>query len=246
LALGQVNIFIFFLLLLAIWAYNKKKNWIFSAAIALASLIKIIPFIIYLFLILRKKYKLFFIALFMFLLVFLVSYLFNPQEYKIYFFEVLPQFSQGAGAENLYNISLDSFLKKHNISNIFQILFQIILILLLIAQNLKYNTDDFDEYIFGMTVGISLLIPKTLWEHHLLLIFIVFFILLKNILNNRLALKNNIILILFAISISILLLDIKYYDGRLNDFPLSLFRYIKLYAAICLNLLYILGLKKIT
>gem|GEM_PF-6749448 len=266
-ALGQVNIIILGLFFLCYYFYKKDDKLLFSFFLSAAVLIKIIPAVLFLFLILNRKYKLFIYSAVAFFIIAGTSSFFNFEEYKIYFSEVLPQFSRGAGA-NVYNISLWSLfdralinVSERNILALYSdklfLIFQIIIFSGLIIKTLSFvkandkneNKIINEENCMGLYILFSLLFVKTLWEHHLIIAFFPLFIFFKNYIfriesgGGENFSKKKIPLILFFVSIAIIGLNLKYYDVRLNRFPLILFQFIKLYGLILLTLSYAFLLK---
>jgi hypothetical protein len=231
-ALGQVNLLILFLIFAVFYFYKKNNKIMLSICLACATLIKIIPAIFYILFLLKKKFRLFFYSLTILIIIFLVSYFSAQKFYNQYFFEVLPQFAKGAGGSNPYNISvyalLDNF--KFNII-IISYLFKICVSVILIYKTVKSNNIDF---LFGLYVISSLLVINTLWEHHLLLLIFPVYLFLKQYDKYR-----NLSIVIFIISYSLIALNMKYYDIRLNEFPLLFFRYIKFYGLILFYICYL-------
>ena len=266
-ALGQVNLFILCLFFLCYFFYAKNNRILFSFFLSVAILIKIIPAVLFLFLILNRKYKFLIYSAVAFFIVAGISSFFNFEEYKTYFFNVLPQFSQGAGA-NVYNISLWSLFDRTSInvsekniivlnSNLLFLIFQIIIFSGLIIKTINFvktnsvkeNKLINEENCMGLYILFSLLFVKTLWEHHLIITFFPLFIFFKNYIFRIESggcvnfSKNKIPLILIFISIAITGINIKYYDARLNRFPLIIFQFIKLYGLLLFTLSYAFLLK---
>jgi len=242
-ALGQVNLFIVFLIIYSYYFYKKKLYLISSGFITAAALIKIIPAIFFLPFLVRSGNKNILKFCVASIVLFLISYIYSVAEYNYYFSYVLPQFSGGAG-DSVYNISFWGMLDRMNFryKNIAAFILQGLTLLILLHSLLikKYEND----FIFGLTTCLSLLIPKTLWEHHLLLLAIPIFIMIKYIHSSKV--KPVLSRIIFTVAgFALIAMDMKYYDERLNEFPLIFFQYIKFFGLVFFTLGYYLTLTNI-
>jgi len=238
-ALGQVNLFILCLLFLCFYNFQKNNSFWFAVSLAAAILIKIFPVIILLFLLLVNKKKMLFYSITVLFLLVVISAYFNFVEYKIYFFEVLPQFAQGAA--NQYNISFWNLLEKFNYvhAQIYTLIFQSIIVLFFILisvlslyKNKLKNKNAILENLFALAILAVLLIQRTLWEHHLLVCVLPILIFL-NSLTIETSTENKTNFLYFAIVIvmfAIISIDIDFSDTRLNNYPLFILQHTKFFA----------------
>lgn len=239
LALGQVNILILTLLFASFYFYKQNKIILFSVFLSIAVLIKIFPVIIYVILFFRKKYKNLFISTVILIILFGISYLINANLYNIYITEILPELLKTGSYNNIYNISIWSFLSRWN-TNYTNIITRFITIIITFIYIYKCIRTEDEEYLYGLAIWTALLNIKNLWEHHTIVLFLPFFIYYKNIILNKILNKKKYLsIIIISISFFIASIYIKYWDSRLLEFPLFILQFIKLYALLALYSIYL-------
>lgn len=249
---GQVNIILFVLILSLIYFYLKNNLLLTGFFLGLAIIFKIIPGMLVLYFLVRKKFSVVVYASITVIAFIILSItLFGVDLHKEYFFEKLPTASLHGYKGNIYDQSFqamsfrlfwadngytnawfDNFNLSKKISSFFRISSVIIMIIFLFP---KKNTDlnvlkTLEILIVNTTIH---LFHSLSWEHHFMLsifLFICIFIIIKE--RNQSKCYNYYILLF----ISYFTLALRYgYDNKIfTNGILILFTGIKLYAIILL------------
>lgn len=234
-AFGQINILLLLFILLSIYFYFKK-NIILTALFLTAGIFtKILPVILLLFFVSFKEYK-YIVWSIIFSSLFLIFQIFTNGFHVTYhyFFNTLPSFSRGAGP-GIANHSFYSFL-QFAISNtmIINLIFYLVIIYFLI------RIIKIKDRIGFLIINIALLhlIPKTVWEHHYLILFTIPFLLMQTKFY-----FSDKLFFTFIIFWAVFSVDYNFYSQILNQTLLIYFRYIKVYVFLIFSLVYLQNYK---
>ncbi len=99
--LGQINVLLFFLMVLGLYFYRSGKDIHAGIALAMASMIKVIPFFLLGYFLWKRAYKVFLAGVFALLVLFLYSLLFFDFDLYVWYFKFM-------GDQSLFNAYHDN------------------------------------------------------------------------------------------------------------------------------------------
>ncbi|HOK41309.1 MAG TPA: glycosyltransferase family 87 protein, partial [bacterium] len=178
-AFGQINIFLMLLIFLAIFFYKKNFLILSSFFLAISFYVKILPIILVLFFILIKNYKYLFYFICWLLFFLFLQIIFN--DFNIvyqYFTKVLISFSKGAGV-SFENLSFFTLINLFLFEPYLSIIFNFIIFIILIIIFINYKKTNNKNLLLFNSIMLTLFLPKTVWEHHYLLLFLIIPILVE-------------------------------------------------------------------
>lgn len=209
---GQVNILLLYLCILFLKYYLKNNQWASSLFLATAISIKITPAIFFIFLLYNKR----------FYSIFLTSFL------SLFFIFGLPYIIIGFKSIEYYQYYLNTFILKEttkqadgfSLTNMISHLFpkfsifisSAVLLSICLFYHLKHytkNSEIFNLKVFSLFLLNILLISPMSEGHHLIFTLPTYLLIVNQTITSSITSKQNIILILFVIIITICILFLK-------------------------------------
>lgn len=177
LGMGQVNIFILLLMVLALYFLKSKKDKVSGVMVGIAFIIKLFPVFVPIFFLTKLKSKVLVGFLITVIAGILISLLVLPQNINITF---IASFTDLVGSWKLdyYNQSISGFIGRNfGITEVGSIvrttlsgLLSVFVFLLLIRKKSKNFTDL--SLIFGILIALNLILNTFSWQHHFVLLLI--------------------------------------------------------------------------
>ncbi|MCJ7804784.1 DUF2029 domain-containing protein, partial [Patescibacteria group bacterium] len=165
LTLGQINLIILFLIVLSFYFYQKKKNVFSGFFLGIVTLIKIFPGFLIFFFLKEKKWKIMISFLITcFLGVLLTVLIFKPVLFFNYFGQVGGNLFFKGGEISYFDQSLNSFLLRLNLPNLWRLGFRLIFTLISLWIFLKAKNKALSY--FGLIFSILIFLPSFAWFHH--------------------------------------------------------------------------------
>lgn len=180
LGMGQINIFILFLMCVGLLFYCNGKKYIPGILFGVAVLLKLFPVLVLFYFLLKKDWKVVisFAATICFGL--LLTFLFIPKAVNIYFYHTTLPLLLSGWKIDYYNQSLSGFLGRAGLATSFGNIIKIILSLCMgIVTFLsiflrKNNTKQYIILSIGSIITLSMLINSFSWQHHFVWLLIPF------------------------------------------------------------------------
>ncbi|HUW21389.1 MAG TPA: glycosyltransferase family 87 protein [Candidatus Bathyarchaeia archaeon] len=165
LTLGQINLVILFLVTFSYILLVRKRDIPAGVLLAAASLIKIFPAVLVLFFIKEKKKKacLAFVATCL-LGIILTAIFFKPGLITDYFGRIGQNLFFKAGTVSYFDQSLNSFLLRLKIADLFRLATRIMISLVLVITFLRSKNQAVSY--FGLLTVMTLFLPSFVWIHH--------------------------------------------------------------------------------
>lgn len=171
LGMGQINIFIFLLLVLSIYLYQKKLDNFSGFFLGIPLILKLFPVLLVLYFLIQKRLKIISSIILTIVATSVLTYFIVGSTMNLYFLQkVLPSLL-GGWKEDYYNQALSGFLMRGiadiELRNILKILLTIGLIIISLFAVVKKSTNIYSENLkIGIIVSLSLLINTFSWQHH--------------------------------------------------------------------------------
>src|SRR3989304_5562131 len=211
--MGQINMFILFLLCLTFYFYTREKDKFSATFLSIAISLKLAPAILLFFFARKKKWKVVTFTLFIIALLHSVVQLLSKQHLLSYYYlKVFPSISL-IGNSAYYNQAFTGFLARMNLSdNTSFLLNYLSLIILLIFTYRIINTRRMkpeNELIqFGMLIVVMLIAGGLTWQHHLVLLVIPYIGVIVSVFRRLKIYLKHKVFIIFAILLSCFLFSI--------------------------------------
>jgi uncharacterized membrane protein len=175
--MGQVNIFILLLMVLALYFLKSKKDKVSGVMVGIAFIIKLFPVFVPIFFLTKLKSKVLVGFLITVIAGILISLLVLPQNINITF---IASFTDLVGSWKLdyYNQSISGFIGRNfGITEVGSIVrmtlggfLSVFVFLILIRKKSKNFTDL--SLIFGILIALNLILNTFSWQHHFVLLLI--------------------------------------------------------------------------
>jgi hypothetical protein len=196
---GQCNIILFYLITLGLYFYRTNKGVYAGIALALATIIKVIPGLLLGYLLWKRKYKIFFAAVVMLILIFVYSLLFFDVDLYVWYF----QFVANQDMFNAYhdNHSLTGFFSRllvHSVwtkgvfnspgvAQILTLLSSALMLFVLLYVTRKRNDDSHDRSLreYSLVVVTMLLTSKMTSTPYLVMLLIPIAVLVHELFQSR-------------------------------------------------------------
>ncbi|OGH09870.1 MAG: hypothetical protein A2152_02200 [Candidatus Levybacteria bacterium RBG_16_35_6] len=210
LGMGQINIFILFLIVLFLYFY-KKSVFLSGFFLSLSFLTKLFPILLFLYLLMRKKFKILVYSLLIIMIFIAFSFLLVPKEVNLYFYQKILTSFFNSWPSDYYNQSITGVLSRgftdNNTRILLKILFSVVFLGASFVVLLKRKTKDINLET-GYLIIVSLLINPFSWQHHfvwlVLPLLLTLFLLLKS--------KSSLFLVLLFISYVLTALNLRQPD----------------------------------
>ena len=199
LTLGQVNLIVLLLLILMFVFEKKRKDLWTGICFGLASMVKLTPIILGLYLLFKKRFLALFIGIGMLLLSNLF-FIWRWPETASFFQSILPQLNlqTGMGA-SLYDQSLRAFLSRIGLTFLTCPLSLIIVSILVVLSVVKFLSQRDDLVFFSLLLAITTIGNSFTWQHHLVFLFPAFLAETVYFLQSKSVLRGIILATSFAI-----------------------------------------------
>lgn len=180
LGMGQINIFVLWLLVISLWFMKQKKEFASGVFLGISFVIKLFPVLLPVYFILKLKKKVmlgFFMSLLISALLVLV---FIPQKISLEFLSVLSSLVSSWKLD-YYNQSLAGFIGRSfgtgNFANSLKIVSSLIIVFITFFAVLKNKQKDFVSFSLklGTLITASLIINNFSWQHHFVWLIIPFY-----------------------------------------------------------------------
>jgi alpha-1,2-mannosyltransferase len=163
--LGQINLIILFLIVLSFYLYQKKRDIFSGLFLGIATLIKIFPGFLIFFFLKEKKWK----TIVSFLVtclggILLTVLIFKPVLFFNYFGQIGADLFFKGGEISYFDQSLNSFLLRLNLSNLWRLSLRLIFTFVSLWMFLK-TTNKALSY-FGLIFSLLIFLPSFAWFHH--------------------------------------------------------------------------------
>ena len=193
--MGQSNLVALFLLLLAFYLFENKKNILAGISLGLVCFIKPILIFFFFFFFLRRAWTVLSTAFFTLIVFLLISFLIvNPALYLFYINEVIPPLFNLSGREIYYNQGTMGFLSRQITDLIWRRNINFLLSFLLIGATfwIVYKTRKIKDG-FALFFPTVLLIDTLSWQHHFVWLIFPFINVYSHLLKTKLFFLNLIL-----------------------------------------------------
>lgn len=186
LGMGQVNNFVLLAIVLFIYFLANKHHILSGIFLAIATLIKVTPFVFFAYLVFYRKWKILFAAVVASLAISLTTYFFVGHEIYFHFFlETLPKLIN-AWPGDYYNQSLSGFILRSingaDIQNLLRVFVTLLLsVFSLIALWIHGRKNKMSLIGINILIILGLLLSSYSWQHHFVWSLIPLFLTFKYI-----------------------------------------------------------------
>lgn len=198
LGMGQVNIFLLFLLVSLLYFLKQSKSHVFAIILSLAISLKLFPAFFLIFL--KRNYRNIFFAGIMTLILFFIPFLIFNKDISFYYFSkiLFPLLKEPADGV-YYNQSITGFFYRIGMPTSLGLLLRISFLGITFINLFKNEKQIFLSFSFLLTT--ILLINNFTWQHHLVLLLIPFYYLISQKNSKKFILVTLISYILIAVNI---------------------------------------------
>lgn len=220
LGMGQVNNFIFLIVVLAILFLNKNRRLVSGLILSLSLAIKFFPIFFPLYFLVMKKWKILTSVILGFIFLYLIAFIFIDPKINLYFYKDVFLTLLGGYKTDYYNQSLAGFIGRSFNQQLTREVTKYLLSIFFVAisffaiwktRKIKY----IQNMHLGLLITLNLLVNNFSWQHHFVFMIFPFLATLFFIIDKKL--KYRYLLILF---ISYVLISINLKNP--NDFPIIL------------------------
>jgi alpha-1,2-mannosyltransferase len=175
LGMGQINILIFFLVVLSIYLLNINKSILSGLSLALPFAIKFFPVLFVPYLLVIKKNKILSYSLLFFLVFTVIGFMLAPALNIFYFEKIFPSLLS-SWKTDYYNQSLTGFIGRFivqdELRNILRVLISLLIIIVSFIPIFKYSkkTKERINLELSLLVSVSLIANNFSWQHHFVLL----------------------------------------------------------------------------
>jgi alpha-1,2-mannosyltransferase len=171
LGMGQINNVVLLSTVLFIYFYVRQKDYWAGIALAFALSLKLFPALLMLYLIIERKWKIFFTTITTGLVLLAATFLFIDRSVFVYFFTTTMPDLLGSWSYAYYNQSLTGFLGRTGdemTGNTLRVLIGTILLFVSLFVIIKSKKVKLPEQLLcvGILLTINLIINSIAWQHH--------------------------------------------------------------------------------